>query len=394
MRRKSTLDKSKGNLSILHIVLAIRETSAPYNEHCLPWADKRDITICAYFGSDITPPKTITLFEGNGSLKGFFRALKAALDAKEYDIIHAHSPHVGLLFLAGTPFGRRKSATATVATVHDSYPNFRLRNRLMFIPVFASFQRVVCCSQASYDSFPAFFKRLAGARLAVVPNGLDIARVDRIAANIGRRSLRSSEFTTIAISRLVDIKNPFSLITAFELSTNHASQTSRLVYIGDGPLRNSLKAKSREAGLENQIEFTGLIPRERVFEHLLSADLFISTSRGEGLPIAVLEAMACGCPVILSSIPPHREIAEGVPFIPLIQPDDVAGFAREINKFREMPVSERTAIGQRCRKLVEQRFSLPAMHAGYEKIYAQITDNHNSERSSSRQKFEYSRDDY
>lgn len=365
--------KSNGNLSILHIILAVRETSAPYNEHCLPWADKRDITICTYFGSDITPPKTITLFEGNGSLTGFFRALKAALDAKEYDIIHAHSPHVGLLFLAGTLFAHRKFASSTVATVHDSYPNFKLRNRLMFIPIFASFQRVVCCSQASYDSFPAFFKRLAEARLGVVQNGLDIARVDRIAANIRQQPLPASDFTAIAISRLVDIKNPFSVITAFQQSTDHASQTSRLVYTGDGPLRNSLITKSREIGLENQIELTGLIPREKVFEHLLSADLFISTSRGEGLPIAVLEAMACGCPVILSDIPPHREIAEGVDFIPLIQPDDVAGFAREINKFREMPVSERTAIGQECRKLVEQRFSLPAMHAGYAEVYAQIT---------------------
>lgn len=369
------MNKSKENLSILHIILAIRETSAPYNEHCLPWADKRDITICTYFGSDVGPPKTITLFEGNGSLTGFFRVLKAALDAKEYDIIHAHSPHVGLLFLAGTLFGHRKCASSTVITVHDSYPNFKLRNRLMFIPVFASFQRVVCCSRASFDSFPVFFKRLAGDRLGVVQNGVDIVRVDRSAANIQQRPVEANGFTTIAISRLVDIKNPFSVIIAFQQSTEHASQTSRLVYIGDGPLRNSLITKSREVGLENQIEFTGLIPREKVFELLLSADLFISTSRGEGLPVAVLEAMACGCPVILSDIPPHREIAEGVDVIPLIKPDDAAAFTREIRKFREMSVSERAAIGQECRKLVEERFSLSAMHRGYNEIYARITDN-------------------
>ena len=363
----------KANLSILRIILVVRETSAPYNQFSLSWADKHDITICTYFGSDITPPKTITLFEGNGSLMGFFRVLKAALDAKHYDIIHVHSPHLGLLFLAGTLFARRKFASSTVVTVHDSYPNFKLRNRLMFIPVFAGFQRVVCCGQASYDSFPAFFKRLAGTRLRVVQNGLDIARVDRIATSTRRRPLRTSDFTIVAISRLVDIKNPFSVITAFQKSAEHASQTGRLVYIGDGPLRNSLITKSKEGSLENQMEFTGLIPREKVFEYLLNADLFISTSRGEGLPVAVLEAMACSCPVLLSDIPPHREIAEGVDFIPLIKPDDVAGFAREIKKFRERSVSERAAIGQRCRKLVEQRFSLPAMHAGYTEVYAQIT---------------------
>src|SRR3989304_9166084 len=304
-KEKRTLYKSKAKSSILHIILAVRETSAPYNEHCLPWADKRDITICAYFGSDIPLPRTITLFEGDGSLSGFFRVLKAALDAKEYDIIHAHSPHVGLLFLVGTLFAHRKFASSTVATVHDSYPNFKLRNRLMFIPVFARFQRVVCCSQASYDSFPAFFKRLAGARLCFVRNGLDMALVDRVSADICQRPLQASDFTITAISRLVDIKNPFSVLAAFRQSSD---STSRLAYMGDGPLRHSLITPSREAGLENKIEVTGLIPREKGFERLLSADLFISTSRGEGLPVAVLEAMACRFPVLLSDIPPHRAI--------------------------------------------------------------------------------------
>jgi glycosyltransferase involved in cell wall biosynthesis len=88
-----------------------------------------------------------------------------------------------------------------------------------------------------------------------------------------------------------------------------------------------------------------------------------------------MEAMACRLPVILSDIPPHREIAEGVDFIPLIPPEDVAGFAREIKKFREMSISERTVIGEKCRSIIEERFSLYAMHAGLAEVYAQITGN-------------------
>jgi glycosyltransferase involved in cell wall biosynthesis len=365
--------ESKASLNILRIILAVRETSAPYNQFTLSWADKHDITLCTYFPSDITPPRTITLFEGDGSITGFFRVLKAALDEKDYDIIHVHSPHVGLLFLITTLFSHRKFMSSTVFTVHDSYPNYKLRNRLMFIPVFAGFQRIICCSRASYKSFPIFYKWLAGDRLGVVQNGLDITRVDRAIGKIPQQRQQNGNFTTVAISRLVEIKNPFSVLTAFQQS---ADQTSRLVYIGDGPLRPSLSSQSKETGPENQAVFTGLIPREKVFEYLHQADLFISTSRGEGLPIAVLEAMICRCPVILSDIPPHREIAEGADFIPLVKPDDVAGFAREIKKFREMTVSDRAMIGQKCRKLVEDRFSLPAMHAGYEEVYAQITGHH------------------
>ncbi|HET9589255.1 MAG TPA: glycosyltransferase family 4 protein, partial [Anaerolineales bacterium] len=166
------MPESKGKLNILRIILAVRETSAPYNQFSLAWADKHDITLCTYFASDIIPPNTITTFEGDGSVKGFFHALKAAISAKKYDIIHVHSPHLGLLFLIATLFSDGKSVPSTVITVHDSYQNYKLRNRLMFIPVFASFKRIVCCGQASYNSFPSFFKWLAGARLCVVPNSL------------------------------------------------------------------------------------------------------------------------------------------------------------------------------------------------------------------------------
>jgi glycosyltransferase involved in cell wall biosynthesis len=371
---QGNIKKPEKKLRILHIILKVTETSAPYNEHCLPWVDKRDITICTYFGSNIVPPKTITMFEGNDSLPGFFQAIKFALDAKEHDIIHAHSPHVGLLFLLSTLFTSGKFVHPRVITVHDSYPNFKLRNRLMFLPIFASYQKVICCSKASYDSFPAIFKRLADVRLSFVQNGVDITRVDHIVANVRQRHPRLGDFIITAISRLVNIKNPFSVLSAFQQS---AELTSRLVYIGEGPLRKSLITHSQENGLQDQIEFTGLIPRDNVFEYLLNTDIFISASLGEGLPIAVLEAMTCGCPVLLSDIPPHREIAEGVDFIPLIKPDDVAGFAREIKKFKEMPASERKAIGQKCRDLVEERFSLSRMHANYTDIYDQLTDSNN-----------------
>ncbi len=366
------MNKPRRPLAILRLLLSMGETSAPYNQFSLAWSDKHNITICAFFKSDISPPEEMSVFEGDGSLIGFYRAVEAALDEKEYDIIHVHSPHLGFLFLAATLVSQRKLAPSLVCTVHDSYHNYRLRNRIMFIPVFASFQRVVCCGQASCDSFPTFFKWLAGDRLGVVQNGLDLARVDRIAAGARQRTRHTGDLTVIAISRLVDIKNPLSVLTAFQES---ADPTGRLIYIGNGPLRQSLITKSRELHLDNQTEFTGLIPRESVFEHLLNADLFISTSRGEGLPISVLEAMACRCPVLLSDIPPHREIAGRVDFIPLIQPDDVAGFAREIKKFREMPVAERIAVGEKCRKLVEEQFSLSVMHAGYEEVYSEITDN-------------------
>ena len=282
------MPSSKLKLSILHIVLSIGETNAAYNEHCLPLADERDITICTYFRSDITPPANIRFYPGNGSIRGFLHILRTVLAAKDYDVIHVHSPHLGILFLIATWVGSyRQFARSAVITVHDSYTNYKLRNRLMFLPIFASFPRIVCCSQASFKSFPALYKWIAGDRLGVVQNGLDIARVDRIAREIrNNMPVQTGDFIAVAISRLVDVKNPFAVLSAFQQGRD---QNSRLTYIGDGSLWQALTTKSRELGLDSQVKFTGLIPREKVFEHLLNADLFLSTSRGEGLPMGGLQ---------------------------------------------------------------------------------------------------------
>ena len=358
-------------LRILHLILAVRPTNGQYNEHCLPLLQKRDISICTYFKTEITPPAEISLFDGDGTLKGFFRALRAALDATEYDVIHVHTPHAGVLLLTGLfMFDQyRKLHRCTVHTVQNSWPNFKLRNKLLHIPSFPLFQRLVFCSHASFESFPVVLKWMGGNRMHVVQNAVDIDRIDRMAPH-GQAPL--TDRFTIATVGLIKMKNPFTVLEAFRQSRN---ESSRLVIIGDGNLGPLIAQELEKSDMPHQVEMTGSIERDEVFRYFVQADLFVSASWGEGLPVAVLEAMACRRPVLLSDIPPHREIAEGVDFIPLIKPHDVAGFAREIQKFREMPDSERAAIGQECRRLIEERFGLPAMHAGYAEVYAQLTGN-------------------
>jgi glycosyltransferase involved in cell wall biosynthesis len=173
---------------------------------------------------------------------------------------------------------------------------------------------------------------------------------------------------------LLEIKNPLSILSAFQQSTDNG-HAGRLWFIGDGHLRDTITREIQTLGLANRVELTGMIPRDNVFEKLTHADVVVSASRGEGLPVAVIEAMACRCPVILSDIPPHREIARGADFIPLVQPDDVSGLAREIKRFQQMPAAQRAEIGWQCRRLVEERFSLAAMHKGYEEVYEQVLRN-------------------
>ncbi|MGH7491213.1 MAG: glycosyltransferase family 4 protein [bacterium] len=354
-------------LHILQILLSITETNASYGHLCLAWSGKHRIAICTYFRSRLTRSHAITLFEGDDSLRGFFRALKAALAAQDYDVIHAHSPHVGFLFVMANMLTPRKLIRGTVYTVHNSYHNYKLRNKLLMLPIFATFQRVVCCGEACLQSYPGFYKWLAGKRLCAIPNSVDISRVDGMLETASRHS-PNGRYTVASVGRIIAIKNPLVVLSAFQQS---ADQASRVVFIGEGYLRDALVHEIKMRHLGEQVELTGLIPRRQVYERLSSVDLVVSASRGEGLPVAVIEAMACRCPVVLSDIAPHREIARGVEFIPLIPPDDVAGFARELRRFRGMPAAERAEIGEKCRRLVEERFSLAAMHRKYEEVYAQ-----------------------
>lgn len=364
--------QSNRRFSILHIILALKPTNGQYNEHCLPLMHERDITICTYFKSDITLPGQILLFDGDNTLMGFFRTLRAALAKREYDIIHVHTPHAGVLLLV-TLFALglyKKLISTTVHTVQNSYENFKLRNKLLFIPSFAFFRQMVFCGEASYESFPGFLKWLARDRMKVVQNCVDLDRIDRIAKGV---EVVTSDHFTMSTVGLIEIKNPFTVLDAFHQSGSH---DSKLYFLGEGILRPGLTQKIASLGLQEQAKLTGMIPRDKVFEYFSMSDVFVSASRGEGLPVAVLEAMACHRPVILSDISPHREIVKDVDFIPLIPPDDAAGFARAMKKYQEMSPSERAAIGEKCRKIVEDRFSLPAMHAGYAQIYSQITGNH------------------
>ena len=357
---------------ILHLILGLTPTNGQYNEHCLPLRKSREITICTYFKSEITLPEELTLYDGDSTLMGFFRALGTSLKEKEYDVIHVHTPHAGLLLLVYLFFSGlySKLKPSTVHTVQNSFGNFRLSHKLMFLPSFAFFQYLVFCSKSAEDSFPSLYKWLGSGRMTVVQNTVDIDRIDSV-INDFEHGNQSDKFEIVTVG-LIPMKNPLTMLEAFKKSLN---KTGSLFYLGEGKLRSAITSEVEMSDLENQVTLTGMITRDQVFEHFTQADLFVSTSWGEGLPVAVLEAMACRTPILLSDIPPHREVAEEVDFIPLVKPDDVDGFAMEINRFNEMSRRERKEIGHKCREIIEEKFTISTMHNAYADIYSQITGN-------------------
>ena len=362
-------DAAVRRLKVLHLILMLGETNGQYNEHCLPLIGERDLSISTYFVPRLTPPPEITMFAGDGTLRGFFRSLRRALDADDYDVIHAHAPQSGVLLLLAV-LARRRSRRlrrSLVYTVQDSFYDYRLRDKALMVVPLVTFRRVIFCSGSAYDSLPRALKRLVRDRWRVVQNGADIDRVDRAIA-AAPVDEQDGPFTVLSVGRLDVVKDPFAMLDAFARSVDR-DDGARLIFIGGGRLGTELEARIDRAGLRDRVTVRGLIPREEVFVACAEADVFVSTSNGEGLPVAVLEAMAAGCPVILSDIPPHRELADDAGFVPFVRPGDAEGFAREIRRYRAMSSDERREIGRRCRAHVSARFTLPIMRAATDAVY-------------------------
>lgn len=353
-------------LRVLHLHLLVGQQSEA-NQFLYP--SRHQVGVVTFFPCGITFPDRIPLFEGDGSFWGFRRALRAAEEGGPWDIVHAHGPIDGMLYLLFCEWCNR-SLGRSVYSAHHSYTNinFKKRNRLLSHGAFRFFERVTCVSEASMNSFPRRFHRLAKGRLSVVRNGVDLNRLDETLSAAAPLESKPSGFHVASVGRLIDIKDPMTVLAALRRVTD---PDVRLTFVGTGELAEPLERAARDQPAD--VSLTGELSREQVYRFLhREADVYVSASHGEGMPMAPLEAMATGCPVILSDIPPHREIAEGTDFIPLVAVDDVEGFAREIETYRTMPPDQRRAIGARCRRVVEDRFSLQGMHDGYDHVYYDV----------------------
>ncbi|HET6624792.1 MAG TPA: glycosyltransferase family 4 protein [Nocardioidaceae bacterium] len=363
-------------LRILHVVVQAGPTNSQWNEHCLPVADERQLTVCSLFPATVAGDPRITRLEGDGSLRGALAVLRRALREGDYDVVHVHAPASAALLVAACALERRGRCDV-VFTLHNSWPNLRPRNRWLAALAFAAFPVIVACSRSAAESVPAPVRRLARHGIDVVPNGVDVDRIDRLPAGHavdGAAPDRPRDGVTVAtVGRLIPIKDQATLLAAFARA---AGSGDLLVVVGEGPLRPDLEHQARRLGIAGQLRLPGLLPRDEVYRVLGEADLFVSPSLGEGLPLSVLEAGASGLPVVLSDIPPHREIVaamDGTEPVDLVQVGDVAGLAAAIAHLRDMDRDERAALGERNRRMVVDRFSLPSMAGGYHRIYSRMS---------------------
>lgn len=206
-------------------------------------------------------------------------------------------------------------------------------------------------------------------KLRTIINGVDtelFVPLDHEARSLGRQALgwRENELVLGTLCRLDPIKNLPFMIEGFGRVLS-ALPGCRLAIVGDGPLRPELESRIRSAGLEHAVQLCG---RRDDAEHVLPLlDLYVSTSLSEGTSMTILEAMACGLPVIASDVGGNRRLvsdANGMLY-PAGNPE---GFVRSCLDLVTAPGSL-IARGRAGRQKALDDFSLAGCVKDYEQLY-------------------------
>lgn len=186
---------------------------------------------------------------------------------------------------------------------------------------------------------------LPACRVTVIPNGVDLAR---IAAEAGVDAPVPPGPLILSVGRLSRQKNFALLIDAY--AKMRVTHDARLVVLGDGPpdQRRALLRRVDHHGLVlgTDVHLPGFVANP--FAWLARADLFVLSSRWEGSSNALIEALACGCPVVATHIPTGvREVLADGQYGVLVPPDDADAMARAMAE--QLPLGRDAAVRKRQR---------------------------------------------
>lgn len=200
---------------------------------------------------------------------------------------------------------------------------------------------------------------LPGLRVPVVPNGVNVAVVPS-GVNAGARA-RLTTVPLLFVGRLVHQKGCDVLLDALG-RVKHLPFT--LDIVGDGPDRAALQAQAAAAGIGDRVTFSGWVARERIGEHFRAAAAFALPSHIEGMPNAMLEAMAYALPVVATDVPGSRDLIDHERTGLLVPAASAESLAHAIERLIGEPAL-RARLGAAAREHVATNHTWAATAAAY-----------------------------
>lgn len=220
--------------------------------------------------------------------------------------------------------------------------------------------------------------RIPAAKTLFIKNGVDTERFAAAAgmaasmANNAASPWGPDDIVIGTVARIQDVKNHRGLVSAFarlrELAPEQRARL-RLSIVGDGPLMGAVREQVAALGLQDVVWLPGA--RADVAALLHGFSLFTLPSLAEGTPVSMLEAMACGLPVVASRVGGIPEVVSDGVEGSLVPPQDVEALAQALAAYVRDPALRRQR-GEAARARVEAAFSMRAMLAEYGKLYDRL----------------------
>jgi glycosyltransferase involved in cell wall biosynthesis len=288
------------------------------------------------------------------------------LRGRPVSVIHSHRYKENALATALAAILRPRRLLATVHGLPEPPPaRRRLPDpavRLNTALLRRRFSHVVAVSHDIRRRLTGDFG-LTPERVSVIHNGLRLPPPSAAPADAGGgcRGLHVG-----SVGRLVPVKDfPLFLETAARIRARHHGV--RFSILGDGPARGELLRKAIALGLSNCFQI--LPPMADPLPYYRTLDVYLNTSRHEGIPMSILEAMSCGVPVVAPAV-------GGIPEVLSHGVDGLLIGSRAAQDYADTCLAlmgedeRRCALGRRAQETVAERFSAAAMAARYLELYA------------------------
>ncbi len=201
--------------------------------------------------------------------------------------------------------------------------------------------RIVCVSGNTKGDVERFFG-VADNKLAVIPNGVDMSLFRKLNENeaksvVDRRYGVKGDFILYTGTLTLPQKNLLRLVEAYDVLVRKGV-THKLVLVGgEGKDAHLISKKVKELGLSDRVIFTGYVHDDNLPYFYSAASVFCFPSLYEGFGLPVLEAMACGCPVVTSSTSSLLEVAgDAALLVDPLKKDEIADAISRLIEFEEL----------------------------------------------------------
>ncbi|AFZ26292.1 glycosyltransferase [Cylindrospermum stagnale PCC 7417] len=287
-------------------------------------------------------PKQVRLFDLKSG-----RVLKAILPLSQYlrqnkpRGLISHISHANVVALLARDLARTN--TPLIVVEHNNLSAFKSNlTRAKFLPPFMKWlyphvEAIVGVSQGVVDDLEILFgfgkEKVSLIYNPVIDNEL-IAKAK--APLVHPWFQKGSPLVFLAVGRLTEQKDFLTLIKAFAILRKQV--VARLVILGEGELRTELEATINALGITKDVSLPGFV--ENPYAYMSNASAFVLSSRWEGLPTVLIEAMACGCPVIATDCPSGpKEILEDGKYGSLVPMGDAESLSRAMLQILETSVN-------------------------------------------------------